>query len=204
MIDPNRLTLPYVWRDTEHVPDKKGTWGESQNRQRRTDGAKPFFYVRAYLRASSMSGDGGGAERLAGFLCRRSLNPAIRRSPCLRAGRAVIQPHKEANMASFNTSALSGTIPTVFAPLPPFFYAGGTLGLTDLPEPDIHFVDAHGKEWMTHSVEVVLRLIDQFPEAGPGGQQQLLAWVSKHYGFADIWELIDGYDYQPREVPFDD
>lgn len=94
------------------------------------------------------------------------------------------------------------TAPTV--PVAPLRYAGGDLGLTDSHEPWIYFVDVNGKKWLTHSVETVLRLIDHFPERGPGGQQQLLAWTAKHYGFTDIWQLIDGYGYRPREVATDD
>lgn len=92
----------------------------------------------------------------------------------------------------------TSSVPNTITPVAPFRYKGGTLGLTDLPEPDIHFLDANGKEWITHSVEAVLRLIEQFPDDGPGGQQQLLAWTAKHYGFDDVWELISGYAYENR------
>ena len=103
----NRLTPSAAAAYSGVVPEKEGAWGESQNRQGRTDGAMPFFFVRAYLRMSPMDGDGGRAARFAGFLCHLSLNPAICRPPRLRAGCTVHQPTLEAIMPSTITSVQS-------------------------------------------------------------------------------------------------
>lgn len=87
---PNKtycLTLLGGLVDTQPVLEKERTGFDSSTCTRRTNGAMPFFYVCACLRSSSMSGDGGGAARLAGYLVRRSVNPAICRSPRLTAGR---------------------------------------------------------------------------------------------------------------------
>ena len=88
---------------------------------------------------------------------------------------------------------------TIKQPLPPFRYAGGDLGLNsdNGMGPWIYFVDHAGQKWLTHSVETLLRNIDQFEEGGPGGREQLLAWAARHYGM-DVWALIKGRDFQLR------
>lgn len=75
------------------------------------------------------------------------------------------------------------------APLPPFTYDGGNLGLVRSNKPSIYFYDAIGKRWLTHSVEYVLRNVDQF--TGGRGPDQLLAAAALHYGL-DAWALING------------
>ena len=72
---------------SRRVPEKKGTWGESQKRQRRTAAAKRYFFVRTML--ILLWAAVVGRLRPAGFLCHRSLNPAICRPPRLRAGRGI-------------------------------------------------------------------------------------------------------------------
>ncbi|NHZ83948.1 hypothetical protein F2P44_32470 [Massilia sp. CCM 8695] len=82
-------------------------------------------------------------------------------------------------------------------PLPPFRFTGGDLGLNsdDGREPWIYFVDQNGEQWLTHSVESVLRVIDQFQETGRGGREQLLCAAAIHYGM-DGYALIDGREAQ--------
>ena len=188
--DVNRLTVGQRRADTGPVPEKKGNGFSSSIRQRRTDGAMPFFFVRTCLRAPSMSGGGGEAARLAGFLCHRSANPAICRSPRLAAG-SGLTTDKEAIMPSTITSVQSQS-ETIKAPrpLPPYRYGGGDLALTDSSEPWIYIIDQAGCKWLTHSVEQVLRDVDQF--AAGRDREQLLAAAAKHYGL-NVWALIRGY-----------
>jgi len=74
-------------------------------------------------------------------------------------------------------------------PLPPFRYAGGNLGLGSDKEPLIDFVDQTGQRWLTHSVEYILKEIDNFQGRD---RDQLLAGAALHYGFDDVWILIKG------------
>ncbi|NHZ80106.1 hypothetical protein F2P44_12575 [Massilia sp. CCM 8695] len=84
-------------------------------------------------------------------------------------------------------------------PVPPYRFTGGDLGLNSDSDqkPWIYFVDKNGEEWLAHSVESVLRVIDQFQETGRGGREQLLCAAAIHYGM-DAYALIDGRDFQPR------
>ncbi|MDQ1923213.1 hypothetical protein [Massilia pseudoviolaceinigra] len=83
-------------------------------------------------------------------------------------------------------------------PVPPYRYDGGNLAFANHDQkPWIYFVDKNGEEWLAHSVESVLRVIDQFQETGRGGREQLLFAAAIHYGM-DAYALIDGRDFQPR------
>ncbi|MDQ1919398.1 hypothetical protein [Massilia pseudoviolaceinigra] len=84
-------------------------------------------------------------------------------------------------------------------PVPPYRYDGGNLGLGSNSDrkPWIYFVDRNGQQWLTHSAESVLRVIDQFHEAGYGGRDQFLCLAAIHYGM-DAYALIEGRDFQPR------
>ncbi|MDM5176574.1 hypothetical protein PO883_05110 [Massilia sp. DJPM01] len=84
-------------------------------------------------------------------------------------------------------------------PVPPYCFDGGDLGLNSENglEPFIYFVDQNGQEWLARSVELVLRLLDQFQETGRGGRDQLLCAAAIHYGM-DVYALIDGRNFQPR------
>ena len=191
MFNPDRLTLQQVRPDTGPVPKKEGTGVDSPTSTRRTDGAMPFFYVCDYLRSPSMSGGGGGAARLAGYLVRRSINPTIRRSPSFDSEGCGLTVQGGITMRSIDTSAQSQS-ETIKAPrpLPPYRYGGGDLALTDSSEPWIYIVDQAGCKWLTHSVEQVLRDVDQF--AAGRDREQLLAAAAKHYGL-NVWALIRGY-----------
>jgi hypothetical protein len=89
MIHTTCLTHHHDRADTPTTPEKEGAGLGIPNRQRRTNGATPFFYVRARLRLPSMGGGGGEAFGLAGFLCRRYSNSAICRSPRLESGHGL-------------------------------------------------------------------------------------------------------------------
>ena len=84
MPNANHLTdcqqLPYA----KAVPEKKGTEFDRSIRQRRTTAARRYFFVCAMLRP--LWGAVAGRLRPAGFLCHRSINPAICRPPRLIAG----------------------------------------------------------------------------------------------------------------------
>ena len=116
------------------------------------------------------------------------------------------------NQANFDTSrsvALAAGVygrciapsPESAAPVPPFCYGGGDLGLNSDNglEPWIYFFDHHGEQWLTHSVEFVLRRIHHFEDSRRGRRDQLLAAAAVHYGM-DAWALIKDYDFKPREL----
>ena len=84
----------------------------------------------------------------------------------------------------------------------PLHYTGGDLGLGNGGEPWIHFQDAVGSAYTTHSVEWVLENIDWFKEGR--AQTQLLAAAALHYGLGayalmgadldnmcDVWNVCD-------------
>jgi len=81
----------------------------------------------------------------------------------------------------------------------PLHYTGGNLGLGNGGKPWIHFQDAVGSAYTTHSVEWVLENIDWFKEGR--GQTQLLAAAALHYGLgayalmgADLDNMCDVWD----------
>ncbi|MDQ1833218.1 hypothetical protein [Massilia scottii] len=84
-------------------------------------------------------------------------------------------------------------------PVPPYRFTGGDLDLDSDTgrKPWIYFVDQNGQQWLAHSVESVLRVIDQFQDTGRGGRDQLLCAAAIHYGM-DGYALIDGRSFQPR------
>jgi hypothetical protein len=86
--------------------------------------------------------------------------------------------------------------PIESAPLPPFVWAGCTLGLGSDIEPVVDFVDSTGQRWKTYSVEYILANIDHFHDHQD--RYRLLAGAALHYGFDDVWTLIKGRDYRGR------
>jgi len=69
----------------------------------------------------------------------------------------------------------------------PLSYTGGDLGLGNGGEPWIHFKDACGKTFLTHSVEWLLKNIDSFAEGRD--REQALADAAVHYGL-DVYALL--------------
>ncbi len=82
------LTSRRPWNYPSYIPEKNGIGFDSSNRQRRISATWRLFFVRC-ITSSPMSGGGGDTFGYAGFLCHRSVNLAICRSPCLTAGRPV-------------------------------------------------------------------------------------------------------------------
>jgi len=82
-------------------------------------------------------------------------------------------------------------------PLPPapYQYAGGDLGLNlyNGIAPWIYFYDQSGTRWMTRFVQTILSVIDEFSDESD--RQQILALTAPHFGFDDLWTLIEGPDY---------
>lgn len=75
----------------------------------------------------------------------------------------------------------------------PLLYVGGDLGLGDGEHPWIHFADQTGQQYLTHSVEWVLRNIDCFLEGRD--RTQLLAAAALHYSL-DTYALMGRHGYQ--------
>ena len=87
-----------------NVPDKEGAGFDSLNTSKRTDRAMRFFYVRMPSCALYERRWRGGPRACWFPLVCQSVNPAIRRSPCLTAGRGVTTHTKEAIMPSCTTT----------------------------------------------------------------------------------------------------
>jgi len=90
---------------------------------------------------------------------------------------------KETNEACDGSASLSSAI-LIDSDLTlrlPLRYDGGDLGLGNLGKPWIHFSDANGKRFLTHSVEWLLKNIDSFAEGRC--REQPLACAAIHYGF---------------------
>ena len=114
------------------------------------------------------------------------------------------------NTHSYEKATISVKLPHDWPPVSmdavsmhlPLHYTGGDLGLGNGGEPWIHFQDAVGSAYTTHSVEWVLENIDWFKEGR--GQTQLLAAAALHYGLGayalmgadldnmcDVWNVCD-------------
>jgi hypothetical protein len=78
------------------------------------------------------------------------------------------------------------------APLPPFRFDGGNLGLNlgSSEKPSIYIVDSIGQRWLFQSVEFVLKNIDSF--LSRRDYLSLLSSAAVHYGFDDACVFING------------
>jgi hypothetical protein len=102
------------------------------------------------------------------------------------------------NQCDFDTT--TGNAPASDSPLR---FGGGNLGLicADEGEPIVCIVDEAGRSFVTSSVEFILQHIDNFYD--DRDRMSLLAAAALHYGFEDVWTLIDGRNAKPAREAHD-
>lgn len=100
-------------------------------------------------------------------------------------------------MNPINLDTTTGNAPASDSPLR---FGGGNLGLirAEEGEPIVCIVDEDGRCFATSSVEFILRHIDNFYD--DRDRMSLLAAAALHYGFEDVWALIDGRNAKAGEV----